>query len=236
MNNLSIIEINSTNYYLLNCKEGYLLVDCGWVGKYSDFRKRLRRLGISVDSIKYILLTHHHHDHAALVQDIRKESNCKLIVHKDEIDYLKKGITYTRETRSYNIGLKLLDKILSPFVKYNYTPIVITDTDIIIHHDYFDICEILGIEGKVIHTPGHSKSSLSLILLNGDAFVGDVAMNTLKIFGQKVRPIEAENFDEVYKSWEKIIQCGAITIYPAHGKSFSVEELKKCLNEKQETI
>ncbi len=62
-------------------------------------------------------------------------------------------------------------------------------------------------------------------------------MNILKVFGQKVRPIEAENFDEVYKSWKKIIQCGASAIYPAHGKSFSgksfsVEELKKCLNEK----
>ena len=168
------VEINSTNYYLLRCKEGYLLIDCGWAGKYDEFKKQLSKMNILVGSIKYILLTHHHHDHSALVQDMRKESNCKLIVHKDGIDYLKKGNTYTRETKCYNVWLKLLDKILSPFV-------------------------------------------------------GDVAMNILRMFGQKVRPIEAENFDEVYKSWKKIIQCGAGTIYPAHGKSFSVEELKKCL-------
>jgi glyoxylase-like metal-dependent hydrolase (beta-lactamase superfamily II) len=221
----------------LKCKkEDYLLIDCGWVGQYDNFKKKLRKLDISVSSIKYILLTHHHHDHAALVQDIRKESNCRLIMHNNGINYLKEGTTYTKETKTYNVCLKLLDNILSPFIKYNYTPVTITDTDIIIHDDYFDIREILGLEGKLIHTPGHSKDSLSLILSNGDAFVGDVAMNTLRIFGQGIRPVEAENFDEVYKSWGKIIQYGTITVYPAHGKSFPVEELKKCLNEKQETI
>lgn len=236
MKDLGIIEINNTNYYLLKCKEGYLLIDCGWVGKYDEFKNKLSKLNICVDSIKYVLLTHHHHDHAALVQDIRKESNCRLIMHNNGINYLKEGITCTKKTKTYNIYLKLLDKILSPFIKYSYTPVAITETDIIIHDDYFDICELLGLEGEIVYTPGHSEDSLSLILSTGDAFVGDVAMNTLRMFGQKVRPVEAEDFDEVYKSWEKIIQCGANTIYPAHGKRFSVEELKKCLNEKQNHI
>ncbi|MEW6621080.1 MAG: MBL fold metallo-hydrolase [bacterium] len=236
MKDVYIIVINDTNYYLLKCKEGYLLIDCGWVGKYSDFKNKLSKLNICVDSIKYILLTHHHHDHAALVEDIRKESNCKIIAHKNAINYMQKGMTYTKKTKSYNIWVKLLDMILSPFIKYNYTPINLTNYDIIVNNDRVDIYNLTGIQGKIIHTPGHSKDSISLLLSSGDIFVGDVAMNTLRVFGQKVRPLEAESFNEVYKSWGKIIQCGAITIYPAHGKCFSVEELKKCLNKKQETI
>jgi len=66
-------------------------------------------------------------------------------------------------------------------------------------------------------------------LPNGDAFVGDVAMNMLKVFGHKYRPVEAENYSEIYESWRKLIDFGAINIYPSHGNSFSIEGLKKIL-------
>lgn len=90
---MEVININRTNYYLLKCNEGYLLIDAGWVGKYKDFKEALSKLYIDVASIKYILITHHHHDHAALVQDLRGEIKCKLIIHKDGINYVKNGIT-----------------------------------------------------------------------------------------------------------------------------------------------
>lgn len=225
----NIININDTNYYLLKCKGGYLLIDAGWVGKYDKFKDSLIRLKINITSIKYILLTHHHHDHAALIQDIRCESQCKLIVYKDGVDYIKKGITYTNETKQYNIFLTLLDKMLSPFIRYNYSPITLNESDILIDRDNYDIYDLTGIKGEIIHTPGHSKDSISLLLSNGDAFVGDAAMNILKVFGHKYRPVEAESYCEIYKSWRKLIQCGATNIFPSHGSSFSVEELKNIL-------
>ena len=59
--------------------------------------------------------------------------------------------------------------------------------------------------------------------------MGDVAMNTLRIFGQRQRPIEAEDYNEVYKSWQKLIHYGAKTIYPSHGSRFVVDELVRIL-------
>lgn len=223
------ININDTNYYLLECKEGYLLIDAGWVGKYNKFKESLVRLNINIDSIKYILITHHHHDHVALIQNIRKESKCKLILHESQIKYLEKGVTHIKDTKQYNIGLKLLDKILSSFIQYNYTPVTLNESDILITDDNYDIYSLTGIKGRVIRTPGHSKDSVSLLLENGDTFVGDVAMNILKVFGQKCRPVEAENYNEVYKSWGKLIHSGAKKIYPSHGDSFPIRELEKIL-------
>ena len=223
---MEVININRTNYYLLKCNEGYLLIDAGWVGKYKDFKKALNKLNINVASIKYILITHHHHDHAALVQNLREEIKCKLIIHKDGIYYVKKGITYTKELKQFNVFLKLLDKILSPFIQQNYSPISLNENDIIVTEDNFDIYNLTGIKGKIIFTPGHSRDSISLLLWNGDAFIGDAAMNMLKIFGQKYRPIEAENYGEVYKSWEKLIRYGAKKIFPSHGKYFPIEKLE----------
>lgn len=44
--------------------------------------------------------------------------------------------------------------------------------DIVVTGDV-DLSEY-GIAGKIIHTPGHSPSSLSIILDNGEALVGDI--------------------------------------------------------------
>ena len=223
------ISINDTNYYLLEEKDGYLLIDAGWVGKYSKFKESLSELNIKVDSIKHIFLTHHHHDHAALIQDIREESRCKLILHETQINFLKKGITRIENTKQYNIYLKLLDKAISPFIHYSYKPIILNESDIIVTIDNYDIYDHTGIKGKIIHTPGHSNDSISLLLENGNAFVGDAAMNILKLFGHKYRPIEAEDYNEVYNSWGKLIQYGAKKIFPSHGNSFCVEQLKEIL-------
>jgi len=231
MKDINVINISSTNFYLLKCKEGYLLIDAGWVGKYNNFKKALSKLNISIGSIKFILITHHHHDHTALVQDIRKETKCKIIIHKYETDYIKKGITYITETKQFNIYLRLLDRVLSPFIKYDYNPIALDASDIIINDGNYNIYDLTGIKGEIFHTPGHSKGSISLLLSNGDAFVGDVAMNILKVFGHKYRPVEAEDYNEIYKSWEKLIQYGAKNIYPSHGNCFSIEELKKIIAE-----
>lgn len=229
MEDIQIICLCSTNYYLLKCNDGFLLIDAGWAGKYEKFKKELRRLGLGMDSIRYILLTHHHHDHAALVQNIRGEIKCKIIVHKDETGYIKKGITYTDETNQFNIWLKLLDRLVSPFIQYNYNQIVLNEDDIIITDDDYDIYSLTGVRGRIIHTPGHSKGSISLLLENGNSFVGDVAMNILKAFGQQYRPVEAENYADVYKSWAKLIQNGTKTVYPSHGSRFPIEELTRTL-------
>lgn len=222
---IHVISLSGTNYYLLKCNDGFLLIDAGWVGKYGKFKKELNRLGIGIDSIKFILLTHHHHDHAALVQSIRSETNCRIIVHKDEVSYIRKGTTYTGETKQFNIWLKLIDGLASPFIQYNYDPIELNEDDIIITDDDYDICSLTGVRGRIVHTPGHSKGSISLLLENGNSFAGDVAMNILKVFGHRYRPVEAENYNDIYKSWGKLIQYGTVTVYPSHGGSFPIEEL-----------
>lgn len=225
MNDFHIISFSSTNYYLLKCNDGFLLIDAGWVGKYEKFKKKLGEVGIGMDSIKYILLTHHHHDHAALVQNIRSETNCRIIVHQDEIDYLRQGITFTCDTRQFNVWLKLFDRLTAPFIRLNYNPVILNENDIIISNNDYDLYGLTGMKAKVIHTPGHSKGSVSLLRENGDSFVGDVAMNILSIFGQHQRPVEAEDYDAVYASWKKLIHYGTNTVYPSHGSSFSVKKL-----------
>jgi hydroxyacylglutathione hydrolase len=83
----------------------------------------------------------------------------------------------------------------------------------------------IGIDGKILYTPGHSRDSISVLLSNGSAFVGDVAMNFLRLTGIGHRPICIEDINTVYASWQRLIEQGAKAIYPSHGKPFSAREL-----------
>lgn len=111
------ITYNSTNYYLEPCNNGFLLIDAGWYGKGEKFKKELKLLGVKPEQIKYILLTHHHHDHSAIVQELKDITNAKLIVHKKQIPHLEQGITDNKKVKQYNWMLWLIDKLAKPFIK-----------------------------------------------------------------------------------------------------------------------
>ena len=84
-----------------------------------------------------------------------------------------------------------------------------------------------GIPGRIIHTPGHTLGSVSVLLDTGDAFVGCMAHNNPPFRLKPGLPIFAENLSMLKKSWRKLLDMGARTIYPGHGNSFSSREILK---------
>lgn len=225
------ITYNSTNYYLEPCNNGFLLIDAGWYGKGEKFKKELNLLGIKPEQIKYILLTHHYHDHAAIVQELKALTNAKLIVHKKQIPYLEKGFTDGKILKQYNWVLYLIDKLTKPFIKYKYPPISITHSDIIIDTDTNDtILRSIGVFGKIVLTPGHSSDSVSVLLDNGTAYVGDLLMNmgSMKLLSKIPLPIEAENYEQVNSSIKKLINLGTVRFYPSHGEVID-KEMAECV-------
>ena len=93
--------------------------------------------------------------------------------------------------------------------------------------DDYDLLKSLGVDGKILYTPGHSQDSISVILSNGRAFVGDVAMNFLRLTGIGHHPIFIEDINMVHGSWQRLIEQGGKRIYPSHGKPFSAQELAR---------
>jgi glyoxylase-like metal-dependent hydrolase (beta-lactamase superfamily II) len=49
----------------------------------------------------------------------------------------------------------------------------------------------------ILHTPGHSQDSISVVLADGSAFLGDAAMNFMRFFGTRYRQICAEDYESV---------------------------------------
>jgi glyoxylase-like metal-dependent hydrolase (beta-lactamase superfamily II) len=70
---------------------------------------------------------------------------------------------------------------------------------------------------------------VSVLLESGEAFVGDLAMNRFPLRFSPGLPIFAMDEEKVRKSWETLLARGARMIYPAHGKPFSAEIIRKMM-------
>jgi glyoxylase-like metal-dependent hydrolase (beta-lactamase superfamily II) len=84
-----------------------------------------------------------------------------------------------------------------------------------------------GIPGKVVFIPGHTMGHSSIILDSGDAFVGDMAMNSWFLRSTPGLPVLADDINMVVQSWKKMLPMGIKRIHPAHGMNFPVGVMQK---------
>ena len=86
-----------------------------------------------------------------------------------------------------------------------------------------------GIDGEIIHTPGHTIGSVSVILDSGEAFVGCMAHNGFPFRRKPGLPIYAQDINAITENWKTLIDKGISFVYPGHGKAFPIEVIKNQL-------
>lgn len=214
--------------YLLKLKDGYLLVDTSWPGRYKRFLRKLKKYNLQVTDIKYLLLTHSHTDHSGFANDLLKDSRVKLIAHENAVPLLRKGVMES-EAEPTNRFMRVMFRFVHKIVAATYPRITIEENRIITikKDEDIPIPKEIGLNGKILITPGHTRDSISLILDDGKGFVGDLCTNNIWLFiGLGHKPPLNVGLEIVFRSWEKLVTNGVKEIYPAHGKPFPVEKLK----------
>jgi glyoxylase-like metal-dependent hydrolase (beta-lactamase superfamily II) len=221
------LKLGFTRCHLLKCTGGYALIDTSYPGYYSQFEKKLAALGIAPSDIKYLLLTHHHDDHAGFAAELVRSTGCQVIAHRDAVFPLKQGKS-EGAAKPANRRIQIVFMLYTLFHKeFQFPPLTLTWRDIVIEGDNDSLLKEIGIEGVILHTPGHSEDSISVVLSDGNAFVGDAAMNFLRWTGVGHRPVYFEDINTVYESWRKLRECGTKVIFPSHGKPFPATKLEK---------
>ena len=228
------IKVGFTRCYLINCTDGYLLIDTGYPDDYEKFIVKLKKkYNINVNDIKSVILTHHHDDHAGFTAELLKNSGATLIVHENALERLKLGLSEI-DSVPLNRRIKFIFGLFNQFHKFKYPPVIPRKEDIILKDSYDnkDILNDLGLKGLIIHTPGHTKDGISIVLADGSVFPGDNTMNAwyFNLLGIKKRPIFVQNLNLIFESWERYINLGGKLIFPAHGKTFDIKFLRKRLN------
>jgi hydroxyacylglutathione hydrolase len=222
------VEIHPLSLGMCNCylvkQEGLILVDAGGPNREQKFLANLKNLSIDPANISLLLLTHAHWDHIGSANQIRESTGCHVAINHRERHIVEKAL------KPLPPGTNLISKIFTivmkayvPFVSFPGTPV-----DLALEDEDFSL-EPYGIQGKVIHTPGHSSGSTSLLLDTGDAFVGDLAMNSFPMRIGAGLPVLADDISVVKESWRRLLSSGAKQVYPAHGKPFKADKLEKSL-------
>ena len=173
-NKILSFKLGFTNNFLIKLQKGYLLIDTGYSNKYNKFLKELTKANIALKEISYLVLTHHHDDHSGFAKKILLKTQATLIVHKNALFFLNLGI-HDKRGKHWNWAIDKFLTPLSKIQKHTYPPIKIRKNDIILQYDNSKILSEIGMEGKIITTPGHSSDSISLVFADGKAIIGDAA-------------------------------------------------------------
>ncbi len=204
---------------------GTIMVDGGAPKEIKEFKKTMEQLSMEPRDIRLMIMTHGHWDHIGSAKEIKDLTGAEIAMHENEKDLLEKSL------KSMPPGVTLWGRIFCNIAKV-FLPLVHippTRVDLVLGDEGLSL-EEYGIPGKVIHTPGHSSGSVSVVLETGDAFVGDLAMNKFPLRLSPGLPIFAEDWTAVKESWQLLFDHGAKTIYPAHGEPFSVDIIRKALH------
>jgi glyoxylase-like metal-dependent hydrolase (beta-lactamase superfamily II) len=230
---MTTIALSMTRLYLLQGSDGrYTLIDTGYEHEWERFLRQLHRRGIDPGNIVRLFLTHHHDDHAGFAARLLREHPAITVVARAEAEpLLAAGRNNTANGGSLlNRRIRALFELkrkLSPDWNLSFPPVALRPHDLRLDAERTDLSGVLGFEAEALYTPGHSSDSQSLLLPDGSLFCGDMAARFLDFAGARHCTLFNEDIEGVYRSWRRVLELGAGRIYPAHGRSFDAERLKR---------
>ena len=152
--------------------------------------------------VKYIVNTHGHIDHIKGNEEIIDRTCAELLIHQKDARFLEDGkLNLSESLVRRSIVSPTADKLLKDDSKIKF--------------GNFSL--------KVIHTPGHTEGSISLLGEN-NLFSGD----TLFFRGVGRTDFPTGSRGELDKSLAKLSKLDSkIKVYPGHGPSGNLEDVKE---------
>ncbi len=192
--NLVHVGYKSVNCYALQSGDGYLLIDVGMPGSFGELVATLRRKSVPLERVRCLLVTHFHPDHCGVAQEV-KAAGATLLLGDCQADRLAES-----------------NRALAGFA--GYQPIATAGNHVIATGNPADWREATGIAGVLLHTPGHSDDSVTVVIDGLGAFVGDLRLPDAYA-GRAAAQAAA--------SWQRIRAAGARQAFPGHGSPFDLD-------------
>ena len=204
------------NAYLVEVSGGWLLVDTGYSFDYKHFIRAAKLHRIELPSIRYVVLTHVHADHAGFLKRILSDTGAKLVCLLSEKDRLLSGVNEKNVYLPRKSGF-LLSRLSAACPRLQtFEPVDITDA-------VDAISQPLAAEGITFFAlHGHTDNDLCF-RVEDKLFVGDICMNGMGSVGHS--PLWIEDNAALTESWRNILATDAEYLYVGHGKPFKKKEL-----------
>ena len=208
------------NFYLVVEDGEATMIDAGCSGEWKSLTRALDRLGLGIDAVAGLVVTHSHTDHFGLAHRAQSEG-IDVRVHRDE-EHRALG-TYTGD---YQVKATQLP-FYNIWALRTFLPLLgagglrirrLTSVGTFSHGEQLD----LPGHPVAIHTPGHTEGHAMFHLPEvGILFTGD-GLITMDVLGPSKGPQMIErrfNHDHVaaWRSLERIVDLDAELLLPGHG-------------------
>lgn len=193
------VGMMGVNCYLIGNEETKeaAVIDPG--GDAEKIAEKIKRNNLT---LKYIILTHAHIDHIMGVEELKEATGAQLVVHHLEAPLLKDP--------QGNLSA-VFDE-----------PLILPQPDLLV--DEGDTLELGNLDLKIIHTPGHTRGGMSILVENklfcGDTlFAGSVGRTDFP--GGDMNALISSIKDKLFKLPEET------QVFPGHMQTTSIGDEKK---------
>ena len=188
-----------------------LLIDAGMKGSGGLILSGLQELGLSVDSVSGVVITHYHPDHAGGVRELVADRDITVMAHRIDARILAGT---DEQPNPFQHGL--VARLTAPVMERVNGPPTPIDTELedgdVIPFDF---------PVQVVHVPGHTAGSIALFLPDRKlVIVGDALQYRL---GRKLTPPAAavtQDPERAMESLRKLVRLDFHTICFSHYPPF----------------
>jgi glyoxylase-like metal-dependent hydrolase (beta-lactamase superfamily II) len=222
---LSIFPFGMINCFLIKGETKHILIDTGVPKSEKKIIKQLNKHNIKLEDIGLIVITHGHIDHFGSAKELKDILKVPILIHNLDKEALQSGKSMLETLKPNH---KIWDVILKPKLTKDKASFCLPDI-VLNGNEEYDL-SIYGINGKIIHTPGHTPGSLSVVLENGEAIIMDLASSGILLGGiafnsRMKHPPFHDNLEQVKNSINNILSLSTEKFYLGHGNPVSRKSL-----------
>jgi glyoxylase-like metal-dependent hydrolase (beta-lactamase superfamily II) len=220
----SRVLVPFVNAYLVPAGGGWVLVDAGPPGCERAILATLDRHGMARESVRWIVVTHGHFDHAGSVPALKRLlPHAGVLMHAADRPLVEGA--WPRALRAgcwRSVPQALAARALGPLLKSRlraWSPELLAGVTWLEQPESETPVDLrpFGIEAEALRTPGHSAGSLSLLLPGGGVVTGDVVQAAVLV----------EDAEALRHSHLRLAALRPRRLYRGHGRPAGGEVLDR---------
>ena len=211
------------NTYVVETKDGLLMLDCGtdWEPGRDAIRDGFTGLGLEESAVHTLVVSHLHLDHVGMSARLVREWGCRFVMHERAATLVDRyndtpGYIERLKRVATNHGVpKDVIAVAAAVRRPDYMPLIDPPDHVVADGQLIDLGGGRSLE--VVHTPGHAPAHICLrdsrtgIFFSGDHVLPRISPVIMYEEGL------GDALGDYINSLQKLLQIGIRRTYPAHG-------------------